>query len=69
MIRSFEFHTDRKTITRTVLTLLFIIAGAVLLYVLYTGGAFSAWFLSAVLAVLATRWQLPKRILTSSLAK
>ena len=63
MTRSFEYHTDRKTITRTILTLLFIIAGAVLLYVLYTGGAFSAWFLSAVLAVLALMiLSIPRRV-------
>ena len=63
MTRSFEYHTDRRTITRTILTLLFIIAGAILLYVLYTGGAFSAWFLSAVLAVLALMiLSIPRRV-------
>lgn len=63
MTRSFRYNTDRKTIVKSVLFLLLIVAGAVLLYVLYTGGAFSAWFLSAVLAVLALMvLSIPQRI-------
>ena len=63
MTRSFRYNTDRKTIVKSILFLLLIVAGAVLLYVLYTGGAFSAWFLSAVGAVLALMvLSIPQRV-------
>ncbi|MBR4994704.1 MAG: hypothetical protein IKY82_01445 [Alistipes sp.] len=63
MIRSFKYNIDRKTIIKTVLTILILVAGAVLLYVLYTGGAFSAWFVSAILAVLALMvLSIPQRV-------
>lgn len=63
MIRSFKYHIDRKTIIKTVLVLLLFIAGAVLLYVLYTGGAFSAWFVSAIMAIVALMvLSVPRRV-------
>lgn len=63
MIRSFEYNIDRRTIITTVLIVLILAAGAVLLYVLYTGGAFSAWFVSAIMAVLALMvLSIPRRV-------
>ena len=63
MTRSFRYNTDRKTIVKSILFLLLISEVAVLLYLLYTGGAFSAWFLSAVGAVLALMvLSIPQRV-------
>ncbi len=63
MKRSFDYNFDRRTIVLTVLTILFCTAGAVLLYVLYTGGFFSAWFVTFVLALLALMiLSIPRRI-------
>ncbi len=61
--RSFKYKFDRRTIMLTVLTLLLCTAGAVLLYTLYTGGFFSAWFVSFVVALLALMiLSIPRRI-------
>ena len=61
--RSFDYKFDRRTITLTVLMLLVCAAGSVLLYVLYTGGFFSAWFVSFVLALIALMvLSIPRRI-------
>ena len=61
--RSFDYKFDRRTITLTVLILLLCTAGAVLLYTLYTGGFFSAWFVSFVLALIALMiLSIPRRI-------
>ena len=63
MRESFDYKFDRRTITLTVLLLLICIAGAALLYVLYTGGFFSAWFVSFVLALMALMiLSIPRRI-------
>lgn len=61
--RSFDYKFDRRTILLTVLILLLCTAGAVLLYTLYTGGFFSAWFVSFVLALIALMiLSIPRRI-------
>ena len=61
--RSFDYKFDRRTILLTVLILLLCTAGAVLLYTLYTGGFFSAWFTSLVLAVTTLMvLSIPRRI-------
>ena len=63
MRESFDYKFDRRTITLPVLLLLICIAGAALLYVLYTGGFFSAWFVSVVIALLALMiLSIPRRI-------
>ena len=63
MKRSFDYKFDRRTIILTVLILLLCTAGAVLLYTLYTGGFFSAWFVSFVLALIALMiLSIPRRI-------
>ena len=63
MKRSFNYKFDRRTIILTVLILLCCTAGAVLLYTLYTGGFFSAWFVSFVLALMALMiLSIPRRI-------
>ena len=61
--RSFDYKFDRRTILLTVLILLLCTAGAVLLYTLYTGGFFSAWFVSFVRALIALMiLSIPRRI-------
>lgn len=61
--RSFDYKFDRRTILLTVLILLLCTAGAILLYTLYTGGFFSAWFVSFVLALIALMiLSIPRRI-------
>lgn len=61
--RNFKYQFDRRTIVLTVLTLIFFAAGAVLLYVLYTGGFFSAWFVTFVMAIMALMvLSIPRRI-------
>ena len=63
MKRSFDYKFDRRTIILTVLILLLCTAGAVLLYTSYTGGFFSAWFVSFVLAFTALMiLSIPRRI-------
>lgn len=63
MKRSFDYKFDRRTITLTVLTLLLCAVGTVLLYTLYTGGFFSAWFLTFILALIALMvLSIPRRI-------
>ncbi len=63
MKRSFDYKFDRRTIILTVLTLLLCAVGTVLLYTLYTGGFFSAWFLTFILALIALMvLSIPRRI-------
>ena len=63
MKSSFRYHFDRRTITITILSLVVCAAGAVLLYMLYMGGCFSAWFVSFVLAIAALMiLSIPRRI-------
>lgn len=52
MIHSFKYRIDRRTMVYSMLTLTILVVGAVLLFVLYSGGYFSAWFSSFVLAVI-----------------
>ena len=60
---SFDYKFDRRTILLTTLILILCVAGTVLLYALYTGGFFSAWFLSFVLALIALMMlSIPRRI-------
>lgn len=60
---SFDYKFDRRTILLTTLMLILCVAGTVLLYTLYTGGFFSAWFLSFVLALIALMMlSIPRRI-------
>ena len=63
MKSSFRYHFDRRTITITILSLVVCAAGAVLLYMLYMGGFFSAWFVSFVMAIAALMiLSIPRRI-------
>ena len=63
MKSSFNYHFNRRTITITILSLLLCAIGAALLYILYKGGFFSAWFVSFVMAVAALMiLSLPRRI-------
>ena len=63
MKSSFKYHFNRRTITITLLSLLCCIIGAALLYVLYKGGFFSAWFVSFVMAIAALMiLSIPRRI-------
>ena len=63
MKSSFRYHFDRRTITITILSLMFCIIGALLLYMLYMGGFFSAWFVSFVIAIAALMiLSIPRRI-------
>lgn len=63
MKSSFNYHFNRRTITITLLSLLCCIIGAALLYVLYKGGFFSAWFVSFVMAIAALMiLSIPRRI-------
>lgn len=63
MKRSFNYHFNRRTITITILSLLLCAVGAALLYILYKGGFFSAWFVSFVMAVAALMiLSIPRRI-------
>ncbi|MBQ1253725.1 MAG: hypothetical protein IIY05_05215 [Alistipes sp.] len=63
MKRSFNYTFDRKTKILTTITLIVVAVIAVILYLLYTGGFFSAWFISVVMA-LATLMilSIPRRI-------
>lgn len=63
MKSSFNYHFNRRTITITILSLLLCAIGAALLYILYKGGFFSAWFVSFVMAVAALMiLSIPRRI-------
>ncbi len=63
MKSSFNYHFNRRTITITILSLLLCAVGAALLYMLYKGGFFSAWFVSFVMAVAALMiLSIPRRI-------
>ena len=63
MIHSFKYRIDRRTMVYSALTLTILVVGAVLLFVLYSGGYFSAWFSSFVLAVIALMaLSVPRRI-------
>ena len=63
MIHSFKYRIDRRTMVYSVLTLTILVIGAVLLFVLYSGGYFSAWFSSFMLAVIALMaLSVPRRI-------
>jgi hypothetical protein len=63
MIRSFSYKSNRRTKLKTLITLTFIIIIALVLYQLYTGGFFSAWFISLVGALMALMvLSIPRRI-------
>ena len=63
MKSSFSYHFNRRTITITILSLLLCAIGATLLYILYKGGFFSAWFVSFVMAIAALMiLSIPRRI-------
>ena len=63
MKSSFNYYFNRRTITITILSLLLCAIGAALLYILYKGGFFSAWFVSFVMAVAALMiLSIPRRI-------
>ena len=60
---SFKFHTDRRTKLLTTLTFTIFVVGAALLFMLYKGGFFSAWFISLVSALSALMiLSIPRRI-------
>lgn len=63
MKRSFSYKMNRRTKWRTTFTFILVIAIAIALLKLYTGGFFSAWFLSIVLALIALMiLSIPRRI-------
>ena len=63
MKRSFNYNFNRRTKIHTAVTLVVVAIIAVLLYHLYTGGFFSAWFISVVLALIALMiLSIPRRI-------
>lgn len=63
MKRSFNYNFNRRTKIRTAVTLIVVAIIAVVLYYLYTGGFFSAWFISIVLALIALMiLSIPRRI-------
>lgn len=63
MKRNFKYSNNRRTIITSILILLLFAAGATLLYLLYKGGFFSAWFVSLVLALIALMvLSIPRRI-------
>ncbi|MBO7342424.1 MAG: hypothetical protein J6U45_00105 [Alistipes sp.] len=64
MRSSFRYHFDRRTIIVSILALVLCAGGAVLLYMLYMGGFFSAWFVSFVMAIFALMiLSIPQRII------
>jgi hypothetical protein len=64
MRSSFRYHFDRRTIIVSILALVLCAGGAVLLYMLYMGGFFSAWFVSFVMAIFALMiLSIPRRII------
>jgi small-conductance mechanosensitive channel len=63
MKRSFNYNFNRRTKIHTAITLLLVAIIAVVLYYLYTGGFFSAWFISVVLALVALMvLSIPRRV-------
>lgn len=64
MRSSFRYHFDRRTIIVSILALVLCAGGAVLLYMLYMGGFFSAWFVSFVMTIFALMiLSIPRRII------
>jgi hypothetical protein len=64
MRSSFRYHFDRRTIIVSILALVLCAGGAILLYMLYMGGFFSAWFVSFVMAIFALMiLSIPRRII------
>lgn len=62
-MKSFKYTLDRATVLRTILTILLFAIVAIVLYFLYKGGFFSAWFTSLVLAVTTLMvLSIPRRI-------
>lgn len=63
MKRSFRYNTDRRTKILTAIKLIVVAIIAIALYQLYTGGFFSAWFVSVVMALVALMvLSIPRRI-------
>ena len=63
MIRSFKYKFNRRAKLRTIITLIFVTIIAFALYKLYTGGFFSAWFISLMVALAALMvLSIPRRI-------
>jgi hypothetical protein len=63
MKRSFNFTFNRRAKIHTVVTFIVVVIIAAILYRLYTGGFFSAWFISVVAALAALMiLSIPRRI-------
>ena len=63
MIRSFNYNFNRRTKLSTAFTLIGVLLIAGALYLLYTGGFFSAWFLSFMAALVGLMvLSIPRRI-------
>ncbi len=60
----YKYNIDRKTIIFTVIHFIVFILGAILMWQLYVGGFFSAWFISLVGAIIALMaLSIPRRII------
>ncbi|MFI3316004.1 MAG: PH domain-containing protein [Rikenellaceae bacterium] len=51
--KSYKYHTNRKTVITTAIHFAVFIAAALLIWMMYVGGYFSAWFTSLIVALVA----------------
>ncbi len=65
--RVYRYKTSRKTYLLTLLYIALLAGGGLLIYKLYEGGYFSAWFISVVVALLAlVTLSIPRKIILDS---
>lgn len=50
---TFKYHTDKRTIITTAIYIVVLSIVGLLLYLMYVGGYFSAWFISVMIALIA----------------
>ena len=52
-MEKFKYKTDRRTMVISIMMIILFIGIAIALLLLYTGGFFSAWFTSLIIALMA----------------
>ncbi|MFR9503295.1 MAG: PH domain-containing protein [Rikenellaceae bacterium] len=60
----YKYHSNKRTLITTLLYFVLLLAASVLIWLMYVGGYFSAWFISVVVAIIALIViSMPRRII------
>ncbi|MFI3280683.1 MAG: PH domain-containing protein [Rikenellaceae bacterium] len=61
--RSYKFHSNRRTLITTIVYFIVFVVAGLLIWLMYVGGYFSAWFISLMVALIALMsLSIPRRV-------